>query len=418
MTSLPAKDPVPSARRWITPAVVGIVLATFLSDFSHEMCTAVLPLYLASLQLGPSALGLIEGVADFLVSLSKLAGGIVGHHVQRKRPLASLGYLVTAVATWGLALVSSLAAMMTLRGAAWIGRGFRGPLRDALLADAVDATHYGRAYGLERAGDMLGAVAGPLAATLLLWAGWEFRSVILWTLLPGLLAAGAMFFLTSERGWPRAGEPAPMAPPARRSFPPVFWLFLIGVLFFGLGDFSRTFLVWLAAQQFSGSADLAGGTVSMAALLYALHNLVSAGAAYPIGHVADRRSKFRTLLCGYGLGVLTNLLLALFSGSAAWLVAVIGLSGVYIAAEETLEKAVVADMLPRELHSLGFGLLACANAVGDMASSISVGFLLETHHPGWAFGIAASTGALGVLWLALMSRQVSELRVSGPSHAD
>src|SRR5438105_9546653 len=163
------------------------------------MCTAVLPLYLATLGLGPAALGLIEGVADFLVSLSKLAGGVVGHRVRRKRPWASLGYLVTTVATGAIALVSGLAALVSLRSAAWIGRGFRGPLRDYLLADAVEPTHYGRAYGLERAGDMLGAGAGPLVATLLVWAGVEFRTVILATLGPGLVAAGAMFFLVRER---------------------------------------------------------------------------------------------------------------------------------------------------------------------------------------------------------------------------
>jgi hypothetical protein len=78
------------------------------------------------------------------------------------------------------------------------------------------------------------------------------------------------------------------------------------------------------------------------------------------------------------------------------------LSGAYIAVEETLEKAVAAELLPRELRSLGFGLLACANAVGDMVSSLYVGYLLEVHQPGWAFGIAASVGILGVLWLVLM----------------
>jgi MFS family permease len=398
---------LPRGRSWITPTVVGIVLATFFSDFSHEMCTAVLPLYLTTLGLGPSALGLIEGVADFLVSVSKLAGGILGHHVTRKRPWASLGYLVTALATWGLALVSGLISLMTLRGIAWIGRGFRGPLRDSLLADAVNATHYGRAYGLERAGDMLGAVAGPLAATLLLWAGIEFRTVILWTLVPGLLAAGAMFFLTSERRQPGIPDPARTSvSPGRRPFPPAFWLFLIGIFLFGFGDFSRTFLVWLVAQHAGEGADQTAGMVSMAVLLYALHNLISAGAAYPIGQLADRRSRFLTLLWGYGLGVVTNLLLALFSDSFAWLAAVIVLSGIYIAVEETLEKAVVAEILPRDLHSLGFGLLACANAIGDMVSSLSVGFLLERKQPGWAFGLAATMGAFGLLWLVLVSKRI------------
>jgi MFS family permease len=375
------------------------VLATFLSDFSHEMCTAVLPLYLTTLGLGPAALGLIEGLADFLVSLSKLAGGVVGHHVRHKRPWASLGYLVTTVATGAIALVGGLAALVSLRSAAWIGRGFRGPLRDYLLADAVAPTHYGRAYGLERAGDMLGAVAGPLAATLLVWAGVDFRTVILWTLLPGLLAAGAMFFLTREREAPIV--PARDDTPAqqRRSFPPAFWIFLIGVLLFGLGDFSRTFLIWLAAQAGGGGGDHVAGTVSVAVLLYAVHNLVSAGAAYPVGRLGDRLSKLPILLWGYGLGVGTNVLLALAGGTLAWLAVAVALSGIYIAVEETLEKAVAAEMLPRELRSLGFGILACANAVGDMASSLYVGFLLEAGRPALAFGIAAGVGALGVLWM-------------------
>ena len=401
---------------WVTRTVLGIVLATFLSDFSHEMCTAVLPLYLATLGLGPAALGLIEGVADFLVSLSKLAGGVVGHRVRRKRPWASLGYLVTTVATGAIALVSGLAALVSLRSAAWIGRGFRGPLRDYLLADAVEPTHYGRAYGLERAGDMLGAVAGPLMAALLVWAGVEFRTVILWTLIPGLLAAVSMFFLTRERETAITAAPDGAVLQQRQPFPRAFWLFLVGVLLFGLGDFSRTFLIWLAAKGLGEDGSHAAGAVSVAVLLYTLHNLVSAGAAYPVGRLGDRSSKLTILLWGYGLGVGTNALLALFSDSLGWLVAVVVLSGTYIAVEETLEKAVAAEMLPRELRSLGFGILACANAVGDMVSSLYVGFLLESQHPGWAFGIAAALGATGVLWLWLMGKRFWERTISlGPS---
>jgi MFS family permease len=298
-----------------------------------------------------------------------------------------------------MALVGSLAALMTLRGVAWIGRGFRGPLRDYLLADAVAPTHYGRAYGLERAGDMLGAVAGPLVATLLIWAGVEFRTVILWTLVPGLLAAGSMFFLTRERESGTIDQQSATPEQPRPPFPPVFWIFLVGVLLFGLGDFSRTFLIWLAAKGLGEGVDHASGTVSIAVLLYTLHNLVSAGAAYPVGRMGDRGSKLRILIWGYGLGVGTNLLLAFFSGSLGWLVGAIVLSGVYIAVEETLEKAVAAEMLPRELRSLGFGILACANAVGDMASSLYVGFLLEAGRPVLAFGLAAGLGALGVLWM-------------------
>lgn len=400
-----------SDRRWLSRAVAGIVLATFFSDLSHEMATAVLPLYLSSVGLGPAALGLMEGVADFLVSISKLVGGAVGHRVRSKRPWASLGYLLTTVCTAGIGLAGSLGALVSLRGAAWFGRGFRAPLRDYLLAEAVEPTHYGRAYGLERAGDMLGAVAGPLLATLLIWLAIDFRTVILWTLLPGLIAAGAMFFLArgAERG-PRPGEAMSM-PVQRPPFPRAFWVFLIGVFLFGLGDFSRTFLIWLAASGLGEDGIQAEGAVSVAVLLYTMHNFVAAVSAYPVGDLGDRGSKMRVLVAGYGLGVVTNLLLAIMGGVLGWLVVVIVLSGVYISVEETLEKAVAADLLPRELRSLGFGILACANAVGDMASSVYVGFLLQHGQPRWAFGLAAGLGLAGVVWMVGALRSKPDFRL-------
>lgn len=390
-------------RPWVNRAVLGIVLATFFSDFSHETATAVLPLYLSSLGLGAAALGVIEGFADFLVSLSKLAGGVAGHHIERKRPVAALGYLITSLATAGLGLAHSLGALVSLRSIAWIARGFRGPLRDHLLADSVEPTHYGRAYGLERAGDMLGAVAGPLLATLLIWAGIEFRTVILWTLVPGLLAAGSMFFLTREVEPEVSPKSEVTEAKAKEPFPRMFWLFMVGVLLFGLGDFSRTFLILLASGALGESGtSMASGSVSVAVLLYAMHNLVSAAAAYPVGHLADRTSKVKVLMGGYGLGVLTNLLLATLAGGLTWLIVAIVLSGIYIAVEETLEKAVLAQWLPKERRSLGLGYLAAFNAVGDMVSSLYVGWLLQAGRPGLAFGLAALFGALGVAWLVVL----------------
>jgi hypothetical protein len=86
------------------------------------------------------------------------------------------------------------------------------------------------------------------------------------------------------------------------------------------------------------------------------------------------------------------------------LIAAIVLSGIYIAVEETLEKAVAADLLPRELRSLGFGILACVNAVGDMASSLYVGYCLEIGRPAIGFGFAAAVGSLGLVWLLVFVR--------------
>jgi MFS family permease len=411
--------PVPAARSWLTMTVFGIVLATFFSDLSHEAVTSVLPLYLTTLGLGRTSLGLIEGLADFLVSLSKLGGGVASHHVRRKRGLTSAGYLITALATGAIGLVQGLGAILSLRCLAWVARGFRGPLRDTLLSDAVPKTHYGRAFGLERAADMLGAVGGPLVAALLVWAGFEFRVVILWAIVPGVLAGLSVFCLTREAddaATPPTAGPAPLPDgQPRPAFPSAFWIFLIGVILFGLGDFSRTFLIALAAPLVGEDGHGRTGNLSIAVLLYALHNLISAASAYGIGWLGDRGSKMRLLTVGYAIGVGTNIVFALASGSLIWFVLALVLSGIYLAAVQTLEKAAAAQLLPRELRGLGFGILACGNAVGDMVSSIYVGWLLDKEQPQWAFGIAAAVGLMGTAWLATMMKRGADLhsRLSG-----
>lgn len=406
------------AAPWVTKTVVGIVLATFFSDVGHEMVTAVLPLYLATVGLGPAALGVMEGAADLAFSLSKLAGGAVGHRAAKKRPWMVAGYLVTTLGTGLIALTRTAAAVISLRTFAWFGRGFRSPLRDFLLADEVGATHFGRAYGFERSADMIGAVVGPLCAALLVWSGASLGTVILWSIVPSAISVVSALLLTRDRAVPAAPPapapapvpvaeaPAPAAPAAARGapFPRAYWLFLGGVLLFGLGDFSRTFLIVLAARAL-GAGD-SGAVLTTAVLLYAGHNFVSALAAYPAGRLGDAGSKPKVLVTGYAIGVVTNVTLALAGVSLSWLIVAIVLSGIYIAIEETLEKAVVAQLLPREQRSLGLGVLASVNALGDLGSSLTVGLLLAADRPALAFLLPAVAGGLGTAWMiALVARR-------------
>jgi MFS family permease len=410
-----------SKPSWVTKTVLGIILATFFSDVGHEMVTAVLPLFLASVGLGPAALGAMEGAADLAFSLSKLAGGAVGHRVKKKRPWVIAGYLVTTLGTGAIALVRGFSAVAVARTFAWVGRGFRSPLRDFLLADEVGPTHFGRAYGIERSADMIGAVVGPLVAAALVWSGMDFQSVILWSLIPSAISVLSIAALTRDREVPAqpppapaatapeapapaSSAPAPSAPSGTGGLPRAFWLFVVGVLLFGMGDFSRTFLILLAASAV-GEHSGAAGMLSTAVLLYAGHNFISALAAYPAGKLGDARSKSRVLVAGYAIGVLTNLMLAFAGGSLPWLVVAIGLSGVYIAIEETLEKAVVAELLPRDRRSIGLGILASANALGDLGSSVFVGLMLSAGHTTAAFAVPAAIGALGVLWMLRLARR-------------
>jgi MFS family permease len=389
-------------RGWLNRTVAAFGLTSLLSDVGHEMATAVLPLQLVRLGLGATALGAIEGIADAASGLAKLAGGIAGQRIARKKPWTAAGYAVTAVFTSALGFATSLPVLVALRCTAWVGRGFRGPLRDYLVSDSVEPRHYARAFGLERAGDMIGAVVGPLLALSLLAAGIAFKSVLLVALLPGLLAAACVSWLVKERATdPEAGHVGWLRP----AMPQGYWPLVGAILLFGLGDFSRSFLILAVAKASPIPDDGKAVVFGLPVLLYAVHNGVSALATFPSGYLADRFGRRRILAAGYVLGLGVNLSLTFGSREIVAVAVAFLLSGIAIAVEETVEKACVAEMLPREIRSYGLGILATANALGDMVSSVGVGWLWDRMGAGVAFGSAAVCSAAGLVVLVAISRR-------------
>jgi MFS family permease len=187
---------------WFTAGVRGIGAASFLADVGHEVPTALLPALLTSTLGAPAAaLGLIEGIADASAGVARLAGGAIADDPARRRSAAVAGYTATAVLSSLIGMCTSVWQVGALRAGAWAARGLRVPARNALLADLVPASAYGRAYGFERAMDNLGAIGGPLLALALL-AVFSVRTTILISIVPGLLAALAIIY--AIRQTPRA----------------------------------------------------------------------------------------------------------------------------------------------------------------------------------------------------------------------
>lgn len=390
-------------RAWLNRTTLGVSAASLFSDVSHELATAVLPAFLVALGAGPAALGWIEGSADGLSALAKLWGGVAADRVRRRKPLASVGYLVTAVGTAAIGLCTAAWQVGACRVVAWIGRGSRSPARDVLMAEGAPAEAHGRAFGLERAGDAAGAVLGPLLAMLLLARGVEPRHLMFVSLVPGSLAFLSIVWLVVERAHePRratfrlGAELAGTGRPFRR--------YLAGILVFGAGDFSRTLLILYATQHITGALfSLRGAAAAVG--LYVLHNAVSAGAAFPIGALADRVGHRRVIVGGYVLAAATTLAFALTPPTPSWLLLLFVCSGVYVASEEVAEKSYAASLLPVERRGAGMGLLAATNGVGDMVSSALVGSIwAAASNPAWGFAAAAALQALGAVVIAFTAR--------------
>ena len=378
---------------WLNRTVLGVGLTSLFSDWSHETATAVLPAFLALIGAGPAWLGVIEGVADGLSSFAKLAAGHYTDQLKRRKPLAVFGYAFTAIATASFGIATHAVHVLLGRSAAWLGRGVRSPAKKALLAADVPAGAYGRAFGLERLMDTLGAILGPLTALWILQAtNHSYRKVFLWTLLPGMISVACFWLLVRERPL-EVKEPKSFLL-GLRALPAEFRRFLLAVGIFGAGDFSHTLLILYATKMLAAEYGMARAA-SLAVILYTLHNVFFAASAYVSGWLSDHVPNRRMVLSGgYGLAVVAALLLCAATHSLWLLAGIFVLAGLYLGTEEALEDSVAAEMMPREQHGMAFGTMAAVNAVGDFLSSLLVGALWS------AFGVGAAFGASAVLFAA------------------
>jgi MFS family permease len=381
--------------RWLNGTVLGIGLASLFSDWSHEIATTVMPAFLATMGVAAAWLGIIEGVSDGLSSFAKMASGYYTDKLPRRKPIAVAGYLVTALGTAAFGLATSAWHVLLARAAAWLGRGVRTPVRKALLAGSVTPETYGRAFGFERMMDTLGAIVSPASAFFLLAVvNHHYPTLFALTLIPGLLAVGAITFLVREQ----ERKPVPhISFGARlRALPSRYRKFLVAVGLFGAGDFAHTMLILLATQKLTPELG-AAKAASVAVGLYVAHNVFYAAFALVAGWLADRFPKPRVLAAGYGLAATMAVLIIALPLNVWTLAAVFVLGGVYVAIEETLEDSLCAELVGAEHHGMGFGVLATVNGVGDFVSSAMVGVLWTAFGTSVAFGYSAVMFAAGAV---------------------
>jgi len=385
-----------SSSGWLNRTVLGVGVTSLFSDWSHEIATAILPAFLATIGAGPAWLGAIEGIADGLSSFAKLSSGHYTDQLKKRKPLAVFGYAFTALATASFAFATHAYHVLFGRAAAWLGRGVRSPVKKALLAADVAPGAYGRAFGLERLMDTVGAIAGPLTALWLLnITNHNYRAVFLWTLLPGMIAVLSFWLLVRERPFEARKKVTFLA--GLRSLPGNFREFLLGVGVFGSGDFSHTLLILYASRMLAPTHG-AARAASLAVGLYTLHNVFYAGSAYVSGWISDHVPHRKAILAGgYALAGVTAIFLTTTPASLWLLGGLFMLAGIYVGTEEALEDSLAADLIPKEQHGMAFGTLAAVNAVGDFLSSLVVGFLWSAVSARAAFSFSAVLFFLGAI---------------------
>lgn len=388
-------------RRWWNRTVLALSATSLFSDISHEMGTAVLPLFLKQLAGGAAALGLIEGVADLIMSLGKLYGGSIGDRLPQKKWATGGGYLLTTIGIGSYAFAFAWWQILIGRSVAWFGRGFRGPLRDALMSDAADPRDYGKAFGLERAGDYLGAVIGPLISAWLLWMMLPLRHILALVVIPGAMAWLCVWLFVQEK--PHEAKEARRRMFTRmREMPAPFKRYLLAVGCFSLGDFSNTLLILWATN--SSWVEGAREHNIIPILLYAGYNLVSAIVTYISGALSDVYGRRWLLVLGYVSAVIAAFIVATGATTLGIMVAVFALNGVAMGNKDAVEKAYAADFLGSHERSLGFGTLALVTGVGKLIASAVVGVLWSAVGVTVAFLSAGALSTIGVVLLVVLTR--------------
>ena len=384
------------SKKWLNKNIIGMGMASFFSDFCHEMATAILPAFLASIGASAALLGTIEGFADAVSSFAKLGAGYYSDKKGVRKSIAILGYFLTAIGKASFALAVVWPQVLLGRIISWFGRGIRGPVRDAMLSASVEKEDAGKAFGFHRTMDILGAIAGPLAAFLLI-TRFSYRQIFWMTLIPGLLSVAAFLFLVREI----AEKPAP-----HLRFLPTLWMlpdkfkrYLIGVGVFGAGDFSHTLLILMAAQVLKPIYG-PGVANASAILLYVFHNIFYAGLSFPFGYLGDKMPKRKILSFGYLLSAVMCAGFIFIVPKFWYLAGLFILGGIYIASEDVLEGTIASELLPAELKATGYGALATVNGIGDFVSSIIVGLLWAYVSPAAGFLYAGILSILGsfIIW--------------------
>jgi MFS family permease len=394
---------------WLNRTVAGAGLTSALGDFCYETTTVILPGFLAVLGVPAAVLGIIEGIADAVASFTKMGAGYIADRFGHRKVLVLVGYGLTPVGQALIALALGWPLILLGRIVSWFGKGLRGPLRDAIVAQSITPDTRGRAFGFHRAMDTLGAVAGPLLGVALL--GWAqsfapvdgaapFRLVFWLMLVPGALAV--LSFLVLVRDPEHSPNPALRFVATLRGLPARFKRYLAAVGLFGAGDFSHSLLILAATQLLAPSLGLVRAA-QVAGLLYVWRNVVQVAASFPAGVLADRLGARRVLVAGYALGVataaLTALAFALGSGSMVLLAAIFGVGGLYMAVQEALESTVTAGLVEAPVLATGYGALGTVNGAAKFVSSAAVGLLWTAVSPQFGFTIAALMMAVGTIAL-------------------
>jgi MFS family permease len=365
-------------------------LTSFLTDVSTKMIYSIMPMFLLSIGASKTTLSVIEGIAESTASLLKTASGFWSDKIGKNKPFMILGYGISAIIMPFYAFVVSPLQVLYLRFAERIGKGIRTAPRDSLIAGFATNGDTGKSFGLQKAMDNAGAIVGPLIAFGLLSAfPGDYHGVFLLAGIPAILGIFVLIFCIKEAKKPKEHL---LSKFRFKDYSKKYYLFLGIIFLFTLGNSTDALLLVKANEV--------GVKVAYIPLVYLVMSIVSVALAIPLGTLSDKIGKEKLLIFGYlvyaivyfGFGA-TN--------SITMIAALFALYGLYSAATDGIQKALISDLLDSNKQGTGLGIYNALLGITLLPASIIAGLLYDHVNSAIPFYFGAGTAVLSAILMVL-----------------
>ncbi|WP_457626612.1 MFS transporter [Persephonella sp.] len=370
----------------INKNIIFLGIVSFLTDLSSEMIFPVLPLFLDHfLKASKFEIGIIEGSAEFTASFLKVLSGYVSDRVGKKKSIVVTGYALSAFTKPLLYFANTWRDVLLIRVLERTGKGIRTSPRDALISAYTEKEKSGRAFGLHRGMDTLGAVFGAALAFFFLFIFGEteetFRFIFLFSFLPAVLAVLVLVFFVKE---PKVKKnKKEVSKISLKELPADFFMLLALQVVFTVFTMNYAFMIL--------KANSTGISIGFIPVVYILFNVVYAFSSYPAGYISDRLGKGFTLSATYLFFSITAFLFIVDSPFFGWLGFVF--YGIFMAGNEVVSRAIISDIVEDRLKGTAYGVYHTATGISTFVSTSVAGFLWDRFGGDIPF-IVGGTGAL------------------------
>lgn len=377
-------------------------LTSFFTDTSTKMIYSVMPLFLLSIGASKTSIALIEGIAESTASLLKAVSGYWSDRIGRNKPFMIIGYGITALITPLYALARVPVHILIFRFFERIGKGLRAAPRDSLISASVKNNDAGKIFGFQKAMDNSGAIAGPLIAFLLLsFFPLNYTNIFLFATIPAILGVLTIIFFIKEAS---SGKNEKSNSVSLKQLPKKFYFFLIIVFVFTLGNSADALLLVKTAET--------GIDKSYIPFVYMIFNTVSVILAIPIGKLSDRIGREKLIIAGFFVYAMVYYLFGRFNSLNIFIFLFI-LYGFYSALTDGSQKAMISDIVTKEMKGTGYGLYHSVLGITLLPASLIAGILYDKVNSNAPFYFGSLMALIATVMMIIFAISCKRKRVSG-----